>query len=119
MLAMHVLAHHDRVHDRKDFAARVVVALDLLEVWKEPRDLWRAVEVEFGNIEREQRIELARGEHLLQRLPCGQKVKPDRLRQVERNEWGFHKRIEPAHEPVHVLRLDAVVMLEESPPQAQ
>ena len=112
MGAMNVLAHHHRVHDREDAGAAVIVLLDVLVVGKQPGNARRAVEEARGDIEREQRIELAGVEHLFQRLPGGKKVEPDALRQIQRDQRRLDEAVEPAHEPVHVLGSHAVVVLQ-------
>ena len=35
---MYVLAHHYGVHDRKNLCALIIVALDFLEIWEQPRN---------------------------------------------------------------------------------
>src|SRR5262249_10226865 len=49
----------------------------------------------------------------------GEKVEPDGLREIERDERRLDERVEPAHEPVHVLGFDAVVMLQEAAHEAE
>src|SRR5258707_12894798 len=56
--------------------------------------------------------ESPRREHPLQRLPPGEEIEPDVARQIERDQRRLDEAVEPAHEPVHVLRLDAVIVLQ-------
>src|SRR5262249_30588244 len=84
----------------------------LLVVWEQTRDRRRACEKQLRDIEREQRIELTRFEHLLQRLPPGEEIEPDVVSKIERDQRRLDEAVEPAHEPVHVLRLDAVILLQ-------
>src|SRR5258708_6019013 len=86
MCAMHVRAQHHGVHDRQNARAAVIIPLDLLVARKQARNLGRAFEKVFWDIEREQRVELARREHLLERLRSGQQHEPDGVWQSERGE---------------------------------
>jgi hypothetical protein len=88
------------------------VAFDLPVVRKQPRDRRRAFEKQLRDIERQQRVKLAGREHPLERLRAGEKIEPDVLGQVERDQWRLDKSIEAAHEPMHVLRLHAVIVLQ-------
>src|SRR5690242_2451183 len=112
VLAIEVLAQRHGMHDRQDTRATVIVLFDLFIVRKQSRDRGRAVEKQLRDIERQQRVELARREHPLERLRAGEKIKPDVLGQIEGNQRRFDEGVEAAHEPVHVLRLDAVVVLQ-------
>src|SRR5262249_32117558 len=69
-------------------------------------------EKQLRDIEREQRVELTRLEHLLQRLRAGEKIELDVAWKIERDQRRLDEAVEPAHEPVHVLRPDAVVVLQ-------
>src|SRR5215216_1204879 len=59
MLAMHILAHDDDVHDGKDSGAAIIVLFDVAVVGKHARDERRALQEQRRDIERKQRIEFA------------------------------------------------------------
>src|SRR5690349_5474220 len=77
MRTMHVLAQHHRVHDRQNARAAVIIALDVFIVREQARDRRRAFVKKLRDVERQQRVELTRREHPLQRLPPGEEIEPD------------------------------------------
>ena len=109
---MDVLAQHHRVHDRQNARAAVIIPLDLFIIREQPRDRRRAFVKQLRDVERQQRVELTCRKHPLQRLPSGEEIEPDVVRQIERDQRRLDEAVEPAHEPVHVLRLDAVIVLQ-------
>ena len=63
---------------------------------------------------RKERVKLPCLEQPLQGLSASEEVEPYALSQIERNERRLEKRIQPAHEPVHLMRFQPVIMLEHS-----
>src|SRR2546430_1362524 len=117
MRTMHVLAQHHRVHDRQNARAAVIIALDVFIIREQARDRRGAFEKELRDVERQQRVELTRRELPLQRLPPGEEIEPDVAREIERDQRRPNQAVEPAHEPVHVPRLDAVIVLQNAAPE--
>src|SRR6266446_34309 len=78
MRTMDVLAQHHRVHDRQNARAAVIIALDVFIIREQARDRRRAFVKELRDVERQQRVELTRREHPLQRLPPGKEIEPKR-----------------------------------------
>ncbi len=112
VLSIDILAHHRRMHDRENAGAAVIILLYLVVVRKQARYARRAPLEHRRNVDRKQGVELAALQHLLQRLIPRQKLNFDFLRQLQRNQRPLCRSRQPADEPLHILQLHAVLVLQ-------
>src|SRR5215467_1401560 len=77
VLAIDVVADYHGVHDRKDLRTPVVVLRDLLVVGEQPNDMRGAAQKTLRNVERKERVELARRQHALEGFSVGQEIDLD------------------------------------------
>ena len=112
MIGDHIRAHGDRVHDREDLGLAVIGLLDLLEVRPQPLAIGRTIQENFRQVDREQCVDFARLHHGFKRLAVWQEFEADARRRCEGNQRRLRGRVEPAHEPAHLMRCHAIFVLD-------
>src|SRR5262249_18013739 len=86
MRAMHVLAHRNGMHDRKNACAAPIVLLHFFVVGKRPLDARISFEKKLRYVDQKERVKLFCLEQPLQGLPASEEVESYALWQIERNK---------------------------------